>query len=687
MDTIAFGDFKVIREVGSGSLGKLFHTEHRFIRKPFAVKLLPRELTDLPGFVDRFEAEVGKLSELSHPSIVKIHTISSHQGQYFLAYDWIGTMESRAMHLGEYLSQKKTRLAEAEIVEILTALASALDYLHSITFQEKPLVHRGIKLSNILLTHHDQILQLHLTDTALSMVVGEGELLRRNYLSACEQMQKHQHSKDTAGLNFIQNFAFLAPEQKLFSTLDSVDEKADVYAFGVLAYFLLMGKAPEGVFPLPSQGEHGLVHNWDLLIESCLQSQPEKRPIHLMTLLRQVMESRIELSEAGASLEGLYKKQRAPSLKAPERKDPTDPPYVPTKQKEEGSLEKFSAAPFTPRDGGSQGLKLEKETATVMTKPSVTTEAKRRLEASKVSQYSEFEERLSSVGGKTMNQPDIRPSEIKRCEFDEDPGKIFQKETVVARYRPEKKEIKDVEPLLTDMIVVDGGDYRRGSNQGSRDEKPEHSVHLSSYALDMHPVTNEQFVRFLEVLGSEKDSNNSDVIHLKDSRIKRNAGKLTIETGYTKHPVVGVTWYGAIAYAKWVGKRLPTEAEWEIAAASGHMRAFYPSGNEIERSQANFFGSDTTPVMSYPANPLGFFDMAGNVYEWCSDWYDYNFYGASEQEPDNPEGPQQGVYRVLRGGCWKSLKDDMRCSHRHRNNPGAINRTYGFRCAADVKSS
>lgn len=111
----------------------------------------------------------------------------------------------------------------------------------------------------------------------------------------------------------------------------------------------------------------------------------------------------------------------------------------------------------------------------------------------------------------------------------------------------------------------------------------------------------------------------------------------------------------------------------------------YPSGDEMDKSKANFFSSDTTPVMSYPSNVLGLYDMAGNIYEWCQDWYGYDFYESSALEPDSPIGPPQGVYRVLRGGCWKSLKEDLRCAHRHRNNPGAINSTYGFRCAKDVK--
>ncbi len=284
----------------------------------------------------------------------------------------------------------------------------------------------------------------------------------------------------------------------------------------------------------------------------------------------------------------------------------------------------------------------------------------------------------------TQLKPILKPGEILKPQFDADPGAIFQLEMAVAKYLPKPQEQKDVEPILTEMVVIKGGSFSRGSLSGGRDEIPKHTITLSSFAIDIHPVTNEQFVRFLEAMGGEKDHNNNDIIRLRDSRIKRSGGKLTIESGYTKHPVVGVAWYGALAYAKWVGKRLPTEAEWEIAASSGSDENLYPTGKTIERSQANFFSSDTTAVMSYPPNALGLYDMAGNVYEWCQDWYDYHYYNISQQEPNNPKGPAQGVYRVLRGGCWKSLKEDLRSSHRHRNNPGTMNGTYGFRCVADV---
>lgn len=294
-----------------------------------------------------------------------------------------------------------------------------------------------------------------------------------------------------------------------------------------------------------------------------------------------------------------------------------------------------------------------------------------------------FQGDTRSVDG---TQPSLRSSgpRIERPEVDLNPERAFQIDTTVKVYQPAPKVYNDVEPLLSDMIVIPGGTYWQGSNDGKRDEVPKHRVTLRSFAIDVHPVTNEQFVRFLTVMGGEKDSYHRDLIRLRDSRIKRSGGKLSIESGYHKHPVVGVTWYGAAAYARWVGRRLPTEAEWEVAASGAGAEWSYPTGENIDKNLANYFSADTTPVGSHPANPLGLFDMAGNVYEWCYDWYDYNYYEKALQEPDNPEGPVQGVYRVLRGGCWKSLKEDLRCSRRHRNNPGTVNGTYGFRCAADV---
>lgn len=581
------GDYEVIKQIGQGSLGTVYLAEHRFLKRPYALKVLPEELSIEKGFVSRFEKEVSLLAGLEHPHIVKMHQVSCFEKYYYLVSDCIVDPLGETTNLAQFLSAHEEPLFEEDLVRIAQQIGSALDYAHQ---RAEPQCHRGIKLNNILVGQGKEGIHVYLSDFGLSKIVGSGAVLSRTYkivadslsvqlVSSTKTSEKYPTSPYDNGklsklhLSFLQNFAFLAPEQKLIGDAAGFDAKSDIYAFGVLIYYLIFRQFPEGIFEVPSHTTHYKL-NWDSVVYHCLQADPKKRPNSIKEVL-----------------EGLIT---------------------------------------------------------------------------------------------SLPKPVLKPQEIIRPEFEPDPGAIFQKETTLGRYQPKLSESALVEAIESEMKVIKGGSFHRGSNQGGRDATPRHVVTLSSFAMDVHPVTNEQYARFLEAMGGEKDGNNNDMIRLRESRIKRSGGKISIESGYGKHPVVGVTWYGAVAYAKWVGKRLPTEAEWEIAASGGLEENQYPTGHDIDRTEANFFSSDTTLVMSYPPNTYGLYDMAGNVYEWCQDWYDYHYYNVSVQEPSNPKGPLQGVYRVLRGGCWKSLKEDLRCAHRHRNNPGTMNGTYGFRCAADA---
>lgn len=597
------GDYTITKKLGQGVFGDVYLAEHRFIKRSFALKVLPEEISSNPIFMRKFEAEVGFIAALDHPNIVKIHNISSSDDLFFLVMDPNVDSLDETMNLERYLELKGKGLSEEDWLEILHQVASALDYAH-----EANLIHGGLKLTNILVAPTEKGVKILLSDFGLAKLVGEKICFRR----IAEKLSQGFPNK-----TFVQAYAFLAPEQKMSE--EELHPSLDSYAFGILAYYLLSRKIPEGCFDLPSKIAIDATKNWDFLINRCLQPNPSMRPVHLIQAMKEYLnapkpESRevYHLSEIEAKVENV--EQMAFQLE-----------------------------------------EIKKEEAAIL---------KEKAELANL-------------------KPVLKAQEIARPEYEPDPGAIFQKELQVTHYTPRQVETKEIEPILTEMVVIPGGTYLRGSSDGARDEMPRHPVTLESFALDVHPVTNEQFLRFLDSMGGEKDHNNNDIIRLRDSRIKRSGGKLIIESGYVKHPVVGVTWYGAVAYAKWIGKRLPTEAEWEAASSSG-KETIYPSGAEIERSQANFFSSDTTAVMSYPPNPFGLYDMAGNVYEWCQDWYAYNYYDTSVVEPDNPVGPPQGVYRVLRGGCWKSLREDLRCSHRHRNNPGAVTSTYGFRCAADV---
>lgn len=612
LDLEVLGDYVIQKRLGSGPFGDVYLAEHRFIKRVFALKVLPPHVCAQVGFMRRFETKVSEIAAMDHPHIVKIHNVSSSEGFHFLVMDPIVDSFGETMNLDRYLSLKAKSLREEDVESLLSQVASALDYAH-----EMGVVHGSLKLSNILVVAKEEGVQLLLSDFGLNRLIGEGVSFLRLCEAASHALLAQSRSEHTQqiGRSFLKNFSFLAPEQKTFLG-DETDLKIDSYAFGVLTYFFFAQKMPEGCFDLPSRIVPDLQKNWDLLIHRCLQQNPHVRPQKLMQAMTEyLLASRLSGKESMASTDGDIRPD---------------------------SIFQMSF------------------------------------------EFPKVVDATQSLLSQEVPKPVLKPQEIARPEYEPDPGAIFQRETLVSHYEPKKMEIPEIQPLLTDMVIIPSGTYFRGSNEGSRDEMPRHAVHLSSFALDVHPVTNEQFLRFLQTMGGEKDANNNDIIRLRDSRIKRSGGKLVIESGYAKHPVVGVTWYGAVAYAKWIGKRLPREAEWEAASTGGHENYLYPTGQEIEKAQANFFSSDTTPVQSYPPNPFGLHDMAGNVYEWCYDWYAYNYYDASLVEPDNPEGPPQGVYRVLRGGCWKSLKDDLRCAHRHRNNPGTVNGTYGFRCAADV---
>ena len=607
------GDYCLLKTLGQGPFGAVFLAEHRFIKRSYALKVLPEELSADPLFLRRFEMQVSDLAGLDHPNILKIYNISIQDGKAYIVMDPVVDSFHEAMNLDRFLNLKGKTLTEEEQEFYLKEIASALDYAH-----EESVPHGGLKLTNILVVPSQEErtgVKMVLSDFGISRLIGEAPI----FLRLCERISQalSPHSAEnleSSSRNFLKSFVFLSPEQKAFEP-EIHFAKCDAYAFGVLTYYFLTGKFPEGCFDLPSKllPNHHL--NWDLLINRCLQNNPNLRPQKLVNAMNEYL--------------------RAPRA-------------IPKEMQ--------SLAEVEPKVESILQMAFEFPAKTVAPAPS-TQEAPK---------------------------PVIKPAEIARPEYEADPAAIFQRDLLVSHYEPKKVEEREVEPLLTEMIVVPGGQYLRGSTEGARDEMPRHGVTIASFALDIHPVTNEQFVRFLQAMGGEKDRNNNDIIRLRDARIKRSAGKLIIESGYSKHPVVGVTWYGAIAYSRWVGKRLPTEAEWEAASAGGQENFLFPTGSDIERSQANFFSSDTTPVQSYSPNAFGLFDMAGNVYEWCQDWYAYNYYDASALEPLHPQGPPQGVYRVLRGGCWKSLKEDLRCSHRHRNNPGAVNGTYGFRCAADV---
>ena len=252
--------------------------------------------------------------------------------------------------------------------------------------------------------------------------------------------------------------------------------------------------------------------------------------------------------------------------------------------------------------------------------------------------------------------------------------------------------------LPEDMVLIPAGEFIMGtdSEQANADQKPAHQVYLDAFYIDKHEVTNAQYEEFILAGGYKKrefwTEAGWDFIqkfqfdasewHQIETPLQYGGNSVSTEPD---HPVIGVSWYEANAYATWAGKRLPTEAEWEKAARETDGR-IYPWGNEMDFSKLSYFPHVTKVqvVGSFPdgASPYGVMDMAGSVWEWCSDWYAENYYPQSPRK--NPKGPDQGEFRVLRGGGWDSIRLQLRCTYRYYELESRRTYNVGFRCVQEA---
>lgn len=251
--------------------------------------------------------------------------------------------------------------------------------------------------------------------------------------------------------------------------------------------------------------------------------------------------------------------------------------------------------------------------------------------------------------------------------------------SMITRYPSIQNEGITPDPQPAPMVLVPAGEFMMGArqddNMAGQDERMAHRVQLDAFYIDQYEVTTARYARFLR-------------------ETKRPAPKFwsdEIPQRYGNKPVIGVDWNDAAAYCARIGKRLPTEAEWERAARGTDQR-LYPWGNaspndtlaNLDRC-CNVKGYEAlTDDGSFESgkSPYGAYDMAGNVWEWVADWYDGDYYGSSPER--NPTGPSTGEKRVLRGGGWDSAPAYVRSLARLKLSPTFRHDNIGFRCAQDV---
>ena len=246
------------------------------------------------------------------------------------------------------------------------------------------------------------------------------------------------------------------------------------------------------------------------------------------------------------------------------------------------------------------------------------------------------------------------------------------------------------------MVLIPAGEFEMGTDNGEHpNERPAHTVHLDAFYMDIYEVTNAQYKAFLDANPQWQKDKIPREFH--DGVYLRFWEGNTYPEGKADYPVVYVSWYAAMAYAQWAGKRLPTEAQWEKAARGGLIEKAYPWGDTIDAARANYARhiNEQIPIGEYAPNGYGLYDMAGNVSEWCLDEYDADFYALAPRENPFSGGTPEATIknfkkviekkRVLRGGCWSDHGAFLRVAYRHYGAQNYTSVFCGFRCVKPIK--
>ena len=264
------------------------------------------------------------------------------------------------------------------------------------------------------------------------------------------------------------------------------------------------------------------------------------------------------------------------------------------------------------------------------------------------------------------------------------------------------------------MIRLPGGEFLMGTPRPSPDnQRPVHRVVLAPFWMNATHVTNEQFAEFVAESSyrTSAEERGWSLVFNRETGAwdetpgvcwQHPTGAESSLAGKENYPVVHVSWFDAVAYANWARKRLPTEAEHEFAARGGLSDAAFAWGRELNpdrQMRANYWQGkhpltnlaqdgflEVSPTKAFPANPYGFFDIAGNVASWCSDWYAADAYGKSIAS--KAAGPTTGTERVLRGGSWHSTAEKgagLHVGDRDSAPPEVTSSRIGFRCVRDIE--
>ncbi len=630
------GNYEVVSPFGEGGMGELFLGRHRTLAREVIIKTIrtedfsPRQIEHLR---QRLEREAYIQSQLDHPNIVRVYDFIATEEATCMVMEYVPGRDLRKM-----IARETGAIMPARAIKLFKQILRSIDYAHHFIYSDKNghkhqgIIHRDLKPANILITPND-----------IAKVTDFG-IVKLRGVKGGTQMGFNPGTPE-----------YMSPEQARGRELD---HRSDLYSLGVVFYEMLTGNVP---FSDTGEGT----------------SDYEIRRGHIELAPPPLRQFKGDISPA---LEAIVLKslEKDPDARYQTARDF----YIVLEEFERTGAADFSRVAAPARntlndDGRGTGVAIV----------DVTTIGFNEHQTSAVSGLTEVSQSVNgrpySNGAFTAMEKeglqDYRRSPLPKVDdSDQTKRSLFLGLAALALVASlagiwttyQRWKTPAIPPNANNvsiplgMIRIPGGTFKMGFDEGDF-ESPAHDVTVKPFLLDETEVTNEQYQQFVDVAVAQPPK------HWSNGRYPDGEAKL---------PVVYVSWDDAAAYAKWAGKRLPTEEEWEFAAR-GTTGRLYPYGNEWKPSFSNAFEDgygQPRPVQSYPdgRSPFSVYDMAGNVLEWTAS--EFKLYAGSKLKDGDLPGSGS---KVTRGGAFNARAKFQTTYDRYFYPPTEKTNFIGFRCA------
>jgi len=614
--------YQFVRRIGFGGMGDAVLARQLSLDRQVAIKILK----PLPEVMEaeqtlRFEREALMMANLAHPNVVRVYDRGIVDGRPYLVMEYVegGDLRQRMT------SEQPMPLEETR--SVLRDVSTALEFLHG-----EGILHRDLKPENILI---DDLGVAKVTDFGIAVQLAEtGQVTRTGQIMG--------------------TLDYIAPEQRYNHP---IDERADQYSLGVLAYEMLTGHKPVGVFPAASKRNPRVSVLVDRVLSRALQQDPDER-----------YET---LGQFATELDAAIESTRQVKLK-----------WIP-------ALSTIVLLGLV--IGGSVLVAGRDETDSPLAGPGAA----------------------AVVGAGTGGT--VEPAELLAAvPFDAERARSVQALWAARLGR----RVTEENSLQMTLCLVPPGSFQMGSSPEAitslvaeskqrqepdyaqrrlQSEMPRHAAQLTRpFDISATEVTVGQFREFIESSGYRTDiERNGRGYGRLDSKWDRdprfnwaNLGSVVLDENW---PVVNISYFDALTFCRWLSGRenqryrLPSEAEWEFSCRAGSAAVWLCGEDETKLTEYAIYGPGTmsmTVVGTMRPNAFGLFDTSGNVWEWCLDWYAVDYYARSPAV--NPPGPRSGELRVVRGGSFTNLPSLQRCATRRGQLPDRGRQSIGFRVVREI---